>query len=251
MDSKSSPNSEDRERHKDGVTVTERVRPISRRWLVAGGIFLAFFLFITGLVISGVTQSIDASAALYVNHMNIGTILNELMVLASQYGREYFWIPVVALMLVLGKKDTKMLAVELAILFVLGIIGGEAMKYAMFRARPFETLPEIITRIARDTDSSYPSGHALIVSIGAIFALTRFRKKSIALLLTVEAAIVCYSRVYVGVHYPLDVVSGIALGGFIVCIGIYALGRVPFLRKIVLTIANLTLKLLHAGWVSL
>src|SRR4029077_2054867 len=66
------------------------------------------------------------------------------------------------------------------------------------------------------TEYSYPSGHATIVSAGAAIALSLFRdskrKVAISLALAAETALVCISRVYVGGHYPLDVVGGILLG---------------------------------------
>ena len=233
-----------------GVSSLMKRPSISKRWLPAGLISLAVFLLITWLVIAGITQGPDGQLALFINNRSLGSIFGSLMILASVYGREYFWIPVVALMLLFGKRDTKVLAIELAALFILGIIAGEAMKHLMFRARPFETLTgQIITRVPTDTDSSYPSGHALIVSIGAIFALTRFRKKSIALLLALEAAVVCYSRVYVGMHYPLDVVSGIFLGSFIVFTGLFVLER--NFRKVVDGLTDLVQKVLRGGIFSI
>ena len=147
------------------------------------------------------------------------------MILASDYGREYFWIPVVAIMLAFGTRKTKILAIELATLFVVGIILGEALKYVIERPRPFQEISGITTRVPMSTDSSYPSGHALIVSIGAIFALLKFERKVISVLLGIEAALVCFSRVYVGMHYPLDVLSAIFLGGFIVSIGVFLIER--------------------------
>jgi membrane-associated phospholipid phosphatase len=54
------------------------------------------------------------------------------------------------------------------------------------------------------------------VSAGAAVALALYRdtprKHAISVLLAIEAALVCISRVYVGGHYPLDVVGGILLG---------------------------------------
>ena len=82
--------------------------------------------------------------------------------------------------------------------------------------RPHPTIPESDFLLAQDTEYSFPSGHATIVSAGAAIALALFRdskrKLAISLALTAEAAFVCISRVYVGGHYPLDVVGGILLG---------------------------------------
>lgn len=232
----------------DNVNTTQGKTAILNGLLIVGLISLAIFLIITGLVISGVSQNFDAQLALSINSMKIGPDLNLLMILSSKYGREYFWVPVVGLMLLFGKKDTKILAIELSILFIVGIIAGEALKYAMYRARPFETLTGIITRVPVDTDSSYPSGHALIVSIGAIFALVKFRRKSIAALLALEAAIVCYSRIYVGMHYPLDVASGIFLGGSIVFIGLFLFDK--YLKEFTDKLTNSNQKFLGFGLFS-
>ena len=217
----------------------------SGKWLVTGLVFLALFLLVTVLVIYGVTQVPDGRVALIINNFGVGSVLNTLLVFASVYGREYFWIPVVAVMLLFGKRDTKLLAIELAALLVVGIVAGETMKYVMYRARPFETLTGIIPRVPTDTDSSYPSGHALIVSIGALFSLTMFKRKGIALLLTIEAVLVCYSRVYVGMHYPMDVLSGVFLAAFIVFTGMFLLKK--YLGRLTNALADLFLKVISMG----
>jgi undecaprenyl-diphosphatase len=63
------------------------------------------------------------------------------------------------------------------------------------------------------------------VSIGAAFSLIKFRLKWVALLLILEAALVCNSRVFVGVHYPMDVVVGILAGAIIVFFGIFLIEK--------------------------
>lgn len=210
------------------------------RLIVATVCFLAF-LIVTLLVILNVTQSIDAQIALSINHFYIGAPLTTLMQWASEFGREYFWIPIVAIMLLFGNRDTKLLAVQLAALFIVGIAAGEAMKLLFYRPRPFETVNNIIIRLPTDIDSSYPSGHALIVSIGASFSLVKFKSKIISGLLTVEAAFVCYSRVYVGAHYPLDVLAAIFLAVAIVSVGLFVLER--YLHKPLKGIAHLAAKI--------
>ena len=193
----------------------------ARSYLVLGLICVLSFLAVTALVFSDATQGADAQLAVAINHADLGSVVTSILVDFSQYGREYFWIPVVGVMLVAGNRRTKLLAVELAALFVVGIALGEAMKLLVFRARPFESIDTIITRVPTDLDSSFPSGHALIVSIGAAFSMLKFRRRAVASLLALEAAIVCYSRVFVGMHYPLDVVAGVLLGMGIVGVGLF------------------------------
>lgn len=198
--------------------------------LVSGiGAFL-LFLFIAALVFSDTTQGLDAQLALAIYNSNLASSVTQIMSLSSKYGREYFWIPVVAVMVVFGKHGTKVLAVELALLFIVGIIGGDLIKFLAFRPRPFTTVAGIVARIPEGSDSSFPSGHAVIVSIGAIFLLfaSFFRAackgpKVASILLAIEAAVVCYSRVYLGLHYPLDVLGGILLGAAIALAGTFVL----------------------------
>lgn len=206
------------------------------------GLMLFFaFAIVAALVFSRSTQSFDASLAETINSYQ-GPGFTTLMTWASLYGREYFWIGIVLLMLIFGNKNTKLMAVELAALFVVGIVAGEIAKQVAFRERPYASLGSQITlRLSPDTDSSFPSGHAVIVSIGAIFSLIKFKtswkSRLVAIVLVTEAAIVCYSRVYVGLHYPLDVLGGILLGGGIVCIGIFVIEK--YLPRIFLRIASI------------
>lgn len=196
---------------------------LARSYLVVGAFSILLFLVISALVFSNGTQAADAQLAVGINHADLGSAITAVMVVFADYGREYFWIPVVGAMLVLGNRNTKLLAIELAALFVIGIAFGEALKVVVYRPRPFESIDGIITRVVTDLDSSYPSGHALIVSIGAAFAMFKFKTRVVGLLFVLEAATVCYSRVYVGMHYPLDVIAGIFLGIGIVGVGVFVL----------------------------
>ncbi len=122
-----------------------------------------------------------------------------------------------------------MLAIELAVLFIVGIFVGDALKIVYYRERPFLAVPtgQINLLAKTDSDSSFPSGHALIVSIGAFFTFSRLGNRGgrswrlLSAVLILEAAIVCYSRVYVGAHYPTDVLGGIFMGGAMVYFGFY------------------------------
>jgi membrane-associated phospholipid phosphatase len=190
-----------------GITVME-----------AGLWSLGLFAIVTLLVFSGRLQALDAEAALMVNGYDLGSLGTGLMQLFTNYGRELVWGLLVLVMFLFGNRNTKMLALELGVLFLVGTLVGDVSKILLPRPRPFPTIP-VTLRIPNETDSSYPSGHALIVSIGAAFCLASFRRRTLAGLLTIEAGIVCYSRVYLGVHYPLDVAGGVFLGIAIALVG--------------------------------
>ena len=143
-------------------------------------------------------------------------ILDQIMEYLSEYGREYFWIPVLITMFLFGGKDGKKVALILLFAFIIVIPLNIVTKELVDRDRPFTSNGEFITKLPTSPDKSYPSGHASMVLAGAttvlLFFSTSRRQKLISFFLVVEAAMVCISRLYLGVHYPSDVIAGILLG---------------------------------------
>ena len=83
---------------------------------------------------------------------------------------------------------------------------SDVLKVSIDRQRPGgETL------VPLPTSHSFPSGHAA-TSFACAATLARFVSRRGQIMLYVLAAAIAYSRVYVGVHYPLDVVAGAAIG---------------------------------------
>jgi undecaprenyl-diphosphatase len=83
---------------------------------------------------------------------------------------------------------------------------SDALKVAVDRARPVDD-----PLVREPTSHSFPSGHAA-TSFACAATLAPFAPRYARPVLYLLAAAIAYSRVYVGVHYPLDVLGGAALG---------------------------------------
>lgn len=185
------------------------------KYVIASAIVIVGFAVLALLVVenNASVSEWDHSTFVSINHPDEKTV-NKIMVDLSKYGREAVWIGVTALLFVFGRKDGRKVAVLLTISFLILIPLGTVLKSEIDRQRPVPLSSDTLL-IHNETDPSFPSGHATIVSGGAAILLLRFnRGKQIiaSVILAIEAALVAYSRIYTGVHYPLDVVGGILLG---------------------------------------
>lgn len=156
---------------------------------------------------------IDSLGFLDINNSHYPAF-NKIMIWLTQFGREIFW-PIALLLLFFlggwtGKKTAVVIAISMLVLIPLAILAKDSV------ARPRPVIPQADFLIAPDGGFTFPSGHALIVSAGAAGSLLLFRNTPrqfiVSIILAIEAALVCVSRVYVGGHYPLDVIGGILLG---------------------------------------
>lgn len=91
----------------------------------------------------------------------------------------------------------------------LGNLVGEARPYAVF--------PHALVLVARSTDFSFPSDHAVMA--GAVAAGVLLSHRRLGVLATVAALVMAFARVYVGAHFPLDVVAGLILGAVVTVAG--------------------------------
>lgn len=94
--------------------------------------------------------------------------------------------------------------------------------------RPFVGHPGVLKLIPHAADTGFPSDHA--TAAGAIAAALFFISWQLGLISALLAAIVAFSRVYVGVHFPQDVVAGLALGAVVAVLGVFVI--VPILARI-------------------
>jgi undecaprenyl-diphosphatase len=77
-------------------------------------------------------------------------------------------------------------------------------------ARPFVVHPDALVLVSRSTDASFPSDHACVV--GAVTAVLFLVDRRLGAVSAVLALLMAFARVYVGAHWPADVLAGLVFG---------------------------------------
>ena len=94
---------------------------------------------------------------------------------------------------------------------------NQLIAHAVHEARPFVALPHVLTLVHHSADAGFPSDHAVMA--GAVAAGLFFAWRVLGWVASAAAILIAFARVYVGVHYPQDVLAGLALGAIVVLIG--------------------------------
>jgi len=122
------------------------------------------------------------------------------------------WI--VAAILFLCCKKYRKVGIMLSIGLILSLlIGNLTLKPLIARIRPFEYRKGIELLISTPTDFSFPSGHTLASFICATILMMKERKVGYGALIL--AILIAFSRLYLYVHFPTDVLASIVLGAAI------------------------------------
>ena len=126
-----------------------------------------------------------------------------------------FWILLTIVLLI--PKKTRKAEVASALALIIGtLITNVAIKNVVARIRPYEVIQELELMIEKQTDFSFPSGHtcASFASAFAIYKCKEVFPKKWRIAAMVLATLIALSRLYVGVHYPTDVLGGLIVGLF-------------------------------------
>lgn len=142
------------------------------------------------------------------------TALNYFMFLVSLLGElAIIWFFFGALILYKNKKDGKKIFILMTLAIALTVIINHAViSYFIFRERPYLALSEVYQLGKQWTDSSFPSGH-VSSAMAATVVLGRYYKKYL-LYMIIFVLLTMLSRIFLGMHYPSDVLAGVLVGLF-------------------------------------
>ena len=126
----------------------------------------------------------------------------------------------------------------------LGLLVNRVVAALWDRPRPYETHPSAHVWGGRSTDPSFPSDHAS-AAFGIAFAVFFF-DRLVGSLFLLAAAAISAGRVFVGLHYPGDILAGCAVG-FASAVVVVRLAR-PFLALCVRLVERVTDPLVAPAW---
>jgi membrane-associated phospholipid phosphatase len=95
---------------------------------------------------------------------------------------------------------------------VIAAVVTEGLKYTINRDRPYEKYPDEIYPNSVETDPSFPSGHASLAFSTATTLTLEFKKWYVTVPAYAWAIGVGYSRMYLGQHYPTDIIGSAIVG---------------------------------------
>ena len=153
-------------------------------------------------------------------HLQSG-FMDKLMPFITKFGDHgLFWMIVAAVLFIIPK--TRKTGLGMAIAMMIGLlVCNVTLKPLVGRIRPYDLQAELGITIQllgeRMHDFSFPSGHTIASFEAAVVMLKNSKKLGIPAMIL--AVLITFSRLYLYVHYPTDVIASIILGTLFALIG--------------------------------
>lgn len=155
-------------------------------------------------------QNLDINILNFISNHFHNSILDKIMPVITILGNNgMIWI-ILSLPLLISKKYRHVGFMAIGALLLSYLLGEGILKHLVQRSRPFVNLPAMDLLIAKPLSYSFPSGHTAS-SFAAVGILWREFKRYRIYMVTL-AALIAFSRMYLYVHYPTDILGGILLG---------------------------------------
>ena len=155
--------------------------------------------------------NLDGGFLLFLQESVRNPILDNIMIFITSLGNGgLIWIAA-TIVLLIPKKTRKAGIMSAVALLGSLIINNNIVKNIVQRPRPFVTFTDLQIIIPTPSEFSFPSGHTSS-SFAAAAVFYRHLPKKLGLPAVILAGLIGFSRLYVGVHYPTDVIAGVLMG---------------------------------------
>lgn len=155
--------------------------------------------------------TLDGNLLLWIQEAVRIPILSPFFIFITHLGDSgMIWIAIT--LILLAFKRTRRIGL-MALLALIGslVVNNMILKNLIARTRPYEVIAGLEILVEAQKDLSFPSGHAGSSFAAATVYLRNMDKKT-GVPLFILAILIALSRLYVGVHYPSDVLAGTIIG---------------------------------------
>jgi Membrane-associated phospholipid phosphatase len=156
--------------------------------------------------------------------------LNPIVIFITHLGDAgIFWILLTVILLLF--KKTRPIAYIMTVSMVLSLlINNGILKNTVMRIRPYDAIIGLNRIIEAQKDYSFPSGHSAC-SFAAAIVILKTTDKKYGIPVVILALFISLSRLYVGVHYPTDVLFGIVSGSIIACLSVFLFKKYNIIKN--------------------
>lgn len=158
--------------------------------------------------------NLDGNILLWIQEYLRNDFLTPIMTFITSLGNAgIIWI-LITVVLLFPKKTRKVGILSACALLGSLVVNNVILKNLVARIRPYEVVDGLHLLIEKQVDWSFPSGHTGSSFASAVVLYKNLPKKY-GVMALILASLIAFSRLYVGVHYPSDVLAAVITGSII------------------------------------
>lgn len=167
----------------------------------------------------------DGQILLFIQDSIRNPVLTPITVFITRLGDAgIVWI-IITLFLLFRRSTRKIGWMSAAALVIDLVICNLILKNQIARIRPYDVIDTLTPLVPKLSDYSFPSGHSAASFACAVVCFRNLPKKA-GVPILILAVLISVSRLYVGVHYPTDVLGGIVIGIISAFLGEWVIRRI-------------------------